>query len=209
MTWPIAAVDHPSTANFPQQPDYYNLSEKMYGERLKGVNYTNHDEDIYVGYRYFDTFGRRVAYPFGFGLSYTTFSYEKAKVKRLKNDDIEVSVVVKNTGKCAGKEIAQVYVAAPKGQLEKPAKELKAFAKTRMLQPGESQTLTMTIARRDLASFDEAQSQWVVDAGTYQVLIGASCTDIRQQAAVDVKAYTEAVTPAFPLQRKLNLLRRN
>ena len=209
MTWPIAAVDHPSTANFPQQPDYYNLSEKMYGERLKGVNYTNHDEDIYVGYRYFDTFGRRVAYPFGFGLSYTTFSYEKTKVKRLKNDDIEVSVVVKNTGKCAGKEIAQVYVAAPKGQLEKPAKELKAFAKTRMLQPGESQTLTMTIARRDLASFDEAQSQWVVDAGTYQVLIGASCTDIRQQAAVDVKAYTEAVTPAFPLQRKLNLLRRN
>ena len=209
MTWPIAAVDHPSTANFPQQPDYYNLSEKMYGERLKGVNYTNHDEDIYVGYRYFDTFGRRVAYPFGFGLSYTTFSYDKAKVKRLKNDDIEVSVVVKNTGKRAGKEIAQVYVAAPKGQLEKPAKELKAFAKTRMLQPGESQVLTMTIARRDLASFDEAQSQWVVDAGTYQVFIGASCTDIRQQATVDVKAYTEAVTPAFPLQRKLNLLRRN
>ena len=209
MTWPIAAVDHPSTANFPQQPDYYNLSEKMYGERLKGVNYTNHDEDIYVGYRYFDTFGRRVAYPFGFGLSYTTFSYDKAKVKRLKNDDIEVSVVVKNTGNRAGKEIAQVYVAAPKGQLEKPAKELKAFAKTRMLQPGESQVLTMTIARRDLASFDEAQSQWVVDAGTYQVFIGSSCTDIRQQATVDVKAYTEAVTPAFPLQRKLNLLRRN
>jgi beta-glucosidase len=215
MTWPIAATDHPSTANFPQRPDYYNLSEKLYGQHMKGVNYTDHEEDIYVGYRYFDTFSRRVAYPFGYGLSYTTFGYEKAKVRKLKNEDIEVTVTVKNTGNCAGKEIVQVYVAAPSvslqhptPSLEKPAKELKTFAKTRLLQPGESQMLTMTIAHRDLASFDEAQSQWVVDAGRYEVLIGASCADIRQQASVDVKAYTEPVSNSLPLQRKLKTLRR-
>ena len=85
MTWPIAATDHPSTANFPQDPDYYNLSEKMYGQRMKGVNYTNHEEDLYVGYRYFDSFGKRVAYPFGFGLSYTTFDYSNAKIKKQKD----------------------------------------------------------------------------------------------------------------------------
>ena len=206
MTWPIAATDHPSTANFPQDPPYYNLSEKLYGERMKGVNYTNHEEDIYVGYRYFDTFGRRVAYPFGYGLSYTTFEYSKPAVK-VNGENIAVTVTVKNTGDRAGKEVVQVYVTAPKGQIEKPAKELKAFAKTRSLQPGESQTLTMTIASRDLASFSEAESQWVVDAGRYDFLIGASCADIRQRVSADVKGYTEKVTPAFPLNAKLNLLR--
>ncbi len=207
MTWPISATDHPSTANFPQEPAYYNLSDKLYDGRMKGVNYTNHEEDIYVGYRYFDTFDKRVAYPFGFGLSYTTFDYLNAKVKKLKDESIEVTVTVKNTGDCAGKEVVQVYVAATKGQIEKPSKELKAFAKTRSLKPGESQTLTMTIAHRDLASFDEAQSQWVVEPGRYEVLVGASSADIRQHLAVDVKSYTEKVSPAMPLNGKLNLLR--
>ena len=220
MTWPISATDHASTANFPQDPPYYNLSEKMYGQRMKGVNFTNHEEDIYVGYRYFDTFGRRVAYPFGYGLSYTTFGYENLKIKKLKDESIEVAVTVKNTGKRAGKEVVQVYVAAPnvvghasqrdnnpKAQLEKPAKELRTFAKTRSLQPGESQTLTMTIAQRDLASFSEADSQWVVEPGTYEVLVGASSADIRQRTTVKLGGYTEKVTPALPLQTKMNLLR--
>ena len=208
MTWPIAATDHPSTANFPQNPDYYNLSEKMYGQRMKGVNYTNHEEDIYVGYRYFDTFDRRVAYPFGYGLSYTTFEYGKSTV-RVNGDFITVTVTVKNTGSRAGKEIAQVYVAAPTSSVEKPEKELKAFAKTRSLQPGESQVLTMTIARRDLASFDEAQSQWVVEAGRYDFLIGASSADIRCRMAADVRAYTEPVSNVLQPQSKLNLLHSN
>ena len=90
----------------------------------------------------------------------------------MKNDRIEVSVTVKNTGKVAGKEVAQLYVTAPKGKLEKPAQELKAFAKTRELQPGESQTLTMSLLLRDLASFDEAASQWLTEAGTYTFRIG-------------------------------------
>ena len=220
MTWPIAATDHASTANFPQEPPYYNLSEKMYGQRMKGVNFTNHEEDIYVGYRFFDTFGRRVAYPFGYGLSYTTFGYENMKARVLKNGNIEVTVTVKNTGTYAGKEVAQVYVAAPNigghasqhdnnpmTRLEKPAKELRSFAKTRSLQPGESQTLTMTIAQRDLASFSEADSQWVVEPGTYEVLVGASSADIRQRTTVKLDGYTEKVSQALPLHTKMNLLR--
>ncbi len=207
MTWPIAATDHPSTANFPQELSYYNLSDKLYGGNTKGVNYTNHEEDIYVGYRYFDTFGKRVAYPFGYGLSYTTFSYSKAKAKKLKDESIEVSVMVKNTGSVAGKEVVQVYVSAPEGVLEKPSKELKAFAKTKMLQPGESETLTMHIAQRDLASFDEAKSQWTVDAGYYDILIGSSSADIRCFLNANVKAYTEPVSNVMKPQRKLKLLK--
>jgi beta-glucosidase len=205
MTWPIAATDHPSTANFPQEPPYYNLSDKMYGGRMKGVNYTNHEEDIYVGYRYFDTFGRRVAYPFGYGLSYTTFDYSKPAVK-VNGDYVTVTVTVKNTGDYDGKEIVQVYVSAPKGQIEKPSKELKAFAKTRMLKPGESQTLTMQIALRDLASFSEAQSQWMVDPGRYEFLVAANSADVRCHLAADVKAYTEPVCNALQPKQKINVL---
>ncbi len=207
MTWPISATDHPSTANFPHDMSYYNLSDKLYGGNVKGVNYTNHEEDIYVGYRYFDTFGKRVAYPFGYGLSYTTFDYSKAKVKKLKDESIEVSVTVKNTGSVAGKEIVQVYVSAPEGRLEKPSKELKAFAKTQMLQPGESETLTMHIAQRDLASFDETRSQWKVDAGYYDVLIGASIADIRCYLNANVKAYTEPVSNVMKPKSKMRLLK--
>ena len=119
-----------------------------------------------MGYRFFDTFDKNVAYPFGFGLSYTTFQFSKP-VARVKGNAVEVSITISNTGNIAGKEVAQVYVQAPKGRLEKPVQELKAFAKTRELNPGESQTLTMIIPVRDLASFDEAGSQWLTEAGTY------------------------------------------
>ena len=117
-----------------------------------------------------------------------------------------MSITVKNTGKVAGKEAVQVYVAAPKGNLEKPAKELKAFGKTRELQPGESQTLRMTLQRRDLASFNEEQSAWIVDAGTYQFLIAASATDIRATASLKVDALKEPTTNALKPQVKLNRL---
>jgi beta-glucosidase len=93
--------------------------------------------------------------------------------------------------------------------MEKPSKELKAFAKTRNLQPGESQTLTMTIARRDLASFDEAKSQWLADAGRYDFQIGASSADIRCHVSAEVKAYAEPVSSVLQLQSKLNVLRRS
>ena len=208
MTWPIAATDHASTKNFPGNIDPYTF-EMMVGNRMPipGHAYTNHEEDIYVGYRYFDTFNREVAYPFGFGLSYTTFEFSKPMVKAKGKDAVEVSITVKNTGAVAGKEIAQVYVQAPKGRLEKPAQELKAFAKTRELQPGESQTLTMTIPVRDLASFDEAGSQWLAEAGTYTFRIGASSRDIKASLPLALKEYTEKTTNALAPQQPLKLLK--
>ncbi|MBO7108858.1 MAG: glycoside hydrolase family 3 C-terminal domain-containing protein [Prevotella sp.] len=207
MTWPIAATDHPSTKGYPSTMDFYTYEvTRGYTGQVPGYDYTNHDEDIYVGYRYFDTFRKNVAYPFGYGLSYTTFAYEKPKVT-VQGDLITLEVTVKNTGSVSGKEVAQVYVSAPAGQLEKPAKELKAFAKTRELQPGESQRLVMKIQKRELASFDEANSQWLVEAGTYTFLIGANVEDIRCQASARLTGYTEPVSNALAPQRKLNLLK--
>ncbi len=201
MTWPIAAADHPSTKNFPGGMDLYTYDTmKSNGQQVPGYDYTNHEEGIYVGYRYFDTNNCQVAYPFGYGLSYTTFEYSKPVVKQ-KGEEIEVSVIVKNTGRVAGKEIAQVYVTAPKGQLDKPAKELKTFGKTRELKPGESETLRMTLQRRDLASFDEAQSAWVVDGGTYLFKIGANVSDIRATAQLNVKPLVEKTSEALALKR--------
>ena len=208
MTWPVAATDHASTKNFPGQIDDYSL-QMMIGNKtpIPGHAYTNHEEDIYVGYRYFDTFGRDVAYPFGFGLSYTTFAFSKPVVKAKGKDAVEVSITVKNTGSVSGKEVAQVYVKAPKGNLEKPAQELKAFAKSRELQPGESEVLTMTIPVRMLASFDEANSQWLTEAGTYTFCIGNSSRNIAATATLKLGQYTEKTTNALAPQHKLNLLK--
>ena len=208
MTWPVAATDHPSTSNFPGQTDFFTF-EQMVGDNrpIPGHSYTNHDEDIYVGYRYFDTFQKPVAYPFGFGLSYTTFAFSNAKVKNLKNETIEVTVTIRNTGKVSGKEVAQVYVTAPKGSIEKPVHELKAFAKTRELKPGEQQVLTMQIPVRMLASFDEQNSQWLADGGQYDFHVGASSRDIRCTATVKVDEYTEKVSNALAPKAELNVLR--
>ena len=208
MTWPIAATDHASTKNFPGQIDDYSL-QQMIGSKapIPCHAYTNHEEDIYVGYRYFDTFGRNVAYPFGFGLSYTTFAFSKPVVKAKGKNAVEVSITVKNTGSVSGKEVAQVYVKAPKGKLEKPAQELKAFAKTNELQPGESQVLTMTIPVRMLASFDEANSQWLTEAGTYTFNIGNSSRNIAATATLKLGEYTEKTTNALAPQHKLNLMK--
>ena len=208
MTWPIAATDHASTKNFPGQIDAYSLQQMIGSKRpIPGHAYTNHEEDIYVGYRYFDTFGRDVAYPFGFGLSYTTFAFSKPVVKAKGKNAVEVSITVKNTGSVSGKEVAQVYVKAPKGNLEKPAQELKAFAKSRELQPGESEVLTMNIPVRMLASFDEANSQWLTEAGTYTFCIGNSSRNITATATLKLGEYTEKTTNALAPQHKLNLLK--
>ena len=188
MTWPIAAVDHPSTEG--------------YADKVA----TKHHEDIYVGYRYFDTFNKEVAYPFGYGLSYTTFEFSKPKVK-VSGKNVTVQVTVKNTGKVSGKEVAQVYVTAPKGNIEKPAQELKGFAKTRELQPGEQQVLTMQIPVRMLASFDEGGSQWLTEAGLYTFKVGSSSRDIRCTATAKVGRYTEKTSNALAPKVQLNLLR--
>ena len=207
MTWPIAATDHPSTANFAKEYDMYTYKNmEGWGKgNIPGVDFSNHEEDIYVGYRYFDTFKKDVAYPFGFGLSYTTFEMGKPSVKA-NGKNIEVSVTVKNTGKVAGKQVAQVYVTAPKGAYEKPAKELKAFGKTRELKPGESQTLKLTLEKRDLASFDEANSQWKVDAGNYLFQVGTDVESIKGTATLKVAEYTEKTSSACAPNVQLNYL---
>ena len=209
MTWPIAATDHASTKNFPGSLDDYSFKMMVGSNRpIPGHAYTNHEEDIYVGYRFFDTFNRQVAYPFGYGLSYTTFEFSKPAIKAKGKDAVEVNITIKNTGAVSGKEVAQVYVQAPNGKLEKPVQELKAFAKTRELQPGESQTLQMTIPVRDLASFDEAGSQWITEAGTYTFRIGSSSRDIKCTTSLKLSEYTEKTNNALAPQQPLNLLKR-
>ena len=154
-------------------------------EAYPGVNkQVYYKEDIFVGYRGFERNKTKALFPFGFGLSYTTFKYGKPTVT-LSGDDIVVETTITNTGSVAGREVAQVYVSAPKNkQLEKPVKELKAFGKTRSLKPGESETLRMTLKKTNLSSWDEATHQWLLDSGTYTFQVGASSADIRDKVTL-------------------------
>ena len=209
MTWPIQFTDAYSSRNFPVDQtvrvDFMNTGERG---NVKNVDFTDYEEDIYVGYRYFDSFDVPVSYPFGFGLSYTTFEYSDANVKQ-KNDIYDVTVTVKNTGKYKGKEVVELYISAPDNKAaNKPVKELKAFAKTKLLKPGESQTLTLSITAPELASFDEAASAWVVAEGEYQFLIGASAQDIKATLTAPVKSFQTTVHNVMKPQVQLNLLKR-
>ncbi|MCH4148184.1 MAG: glycoside hydrolase family 3 C-terminal domain-containing protein [Prevotella sp.] len=191
MTFPVAYADIPSSKNFPS-----HFHKEAWDKDKKDIGWTKYDEGIWVGYRYFNTFNKPVAYPFGYGLSYTTFAYNDAKVKESKGEYL-ISVTIKNTGKVAGKEVAEAYISAPKGKTDKPARELKAFAKTRLLQPGESQVLTMRVKASDLASFEETSNSWITDAGTYKIGIGASVEDIRTSASFEVKKTTIQKVPTI------------
>ena len=172
------------------------------------MDYTDYEEDIYVGYRYFDSFEVPVSYPFGYGLSYTTFEYSDAKIAE-KGDAYEVSVTVKNTGTREGKEVVQLYISAPDNKAaNKPAKELKAYAKTKALKAGESETVKLTIKAADLASFDEAASAWVVAEGEYQFLIGASSQDIKATLKANAKAQQTKVNDVMKPEKPITLLKR-
>lgn len=173
MTWPISLMDVPSSKNFPN----IRKGEEVNGKR-EFRDYTKHSEGLNVGYRYFNTEGKPVSYPFGYGMSYTTFEYSKATIKT-SGKNIVATITVKNTGSVAGKEAVELYVTAPKGGLEKPAKELKAFAKTRELKPGESQTLTMKMTAYDLASYNEDTQSWETAAGQYTAHFAANVEDVR------------------------------
>lgn len=174
QSFPMVYADVPSASNFPGEP----------AGNIINAYYT---EGIYVGYRYYETFNKPTAYEFGYGLSYTPFQYSGIKLSSSTfSDKITVSVNVKNTGKVAGKEVVQLYVAAPKTEIEKPAQELKGFAKTKLLQPNESEELTFNLDAKLLASYWSGISAWVADKGQYDVLIGASSKDIRQKASFEV-----------------------
>ena len=202
MTFPVNFTDHASSANFPidEVANTNIINNVKTSFDRKNVDYTVYEEGVYVGYRWFDTQNIEVSYPFGYGLSYATFEYSNPTIKAGKKETT-VSVVVKNTGSYAGKEVVQLYVSAPEGNLDKPAQELKAFAKTAELQPGDSQMITFVVNNEDLASFDEAQSAWVVDAGTYQFHIGASSRDIKATLAADVKGSVKKAHNVLNLQK--------
>ena len=209
MTFPVQFADAASSANFPinvkANIDITNSGTKKSDTR--NVDYTLYEEDIYVGYRYFDTFRKQVSYPFGYGLSYTTFAYDKAAVKA-DNGVYTVSVEVKNTGKVAGKEVVQLYVSAPDVAANKPEKELKAFAKTKELKPGEAVVVTLKVNADDLASYDEAASAWVVTPGNYKFLVGASSRDIKATLEAEVAAATQKTNDILKLQEPMSLLKR-
>jgi len=193
MTFPVNLMDAGSSANFPiDNTDEVYFMNRREDVGKKDVDVTKYEEDIYVGYRWFDKKDLAVSYPFGYGLSYTSFAYSEPTVVN-DGKTVTATVTVKNTGEVAGKEAVQLYVSAPAGTLEKPVKELKAYAKTAKLAPGEQQVLTLTFPTSELASFDEEKSAWVVDGGTYTFLFGASSRDIRCTATAEAKA---AETPA-------------
>ena len=170
-------------------------SDKNFGDLVK--NY--YQEDIYVGYRYFETFAReKVLYPFGYGLSYTTFMAESA-VKD-KNDFVEVTAVVTNTGDTAGKEVVQVYVEAPCGRLGNPSRRLAGFAKTGVLAPGEKETVVIAVPKYDFASYDDSgvtghKSCYVLEEGVYTFCVGS---DVRSAEAAG--SYEQAFTVLEELQ---------
>ncbi len=208
MTFPVSYLDIPSSHNFP-----YNYKTTQRGDwdflwggakrQTKDVDYTEYNEGIYVGYRYFQTADVPVSYPFGYGKSYTTFEYSKPVVKAT-DKGFTATITVKNTGAVAGKESVQLYVAAPAGSLEKPAYELKGFAKTKELAPGESQTLTINVCKYTLASFKEEASAWETAAGTYKVMFGANAADIRGTAEYRLKKaeswkVNNVLAPAQPI----------
>jgi beta-glucosidase len=218
-TFPIKYEDVPSSANFPgvvletasagkdtaqetsvQGPPPSIPSEIVY------------KEGIYVGYRYYDSFNVKTAYEFGYGLSYTEFEYSNLRLNSKKfQDKLTLSVNVINAGDTAGKEVVQLYISAPAKKMEKPEKELKGFAKTKLLAPGETQTITFEINARGLASFDTASSSWIAEAGEYKALIGASSKDIRQETTFDldkeIKVKTES--KALTLTREIKELKRS
>ena len=219
MTFQIKYGDAYADKNFPSNVDDKTLGAMfMWGynkdqapkdrQPQANIDYTNYEEDIYVGYRYFDSFGKPVAYPFGYGLSYTTFEYDDLEVEE-ENGIYTVKVEVKNTGKCAGRNVVELFVAAPNSKkLNKPEKELRNYAKTRLLQPGEEETITMKVSSEDLASFNEKASAWKTDAGVYTFMICSSVNDVEAQTTAKVKAWTKKVNNVMKPNVKLNLLKR-
>ena len=167
QTFPASYASVPSSTTFPGRDE--NGDGKP--DRI------DYNEGIYVGYRYYSTFGKAVAYPFGFGLSYTRFDYGEPRVVSNRLDEqgnLILSATITNSGQVSGREAAQVYIAAPQGTLSKPAIELKAFAKTALLAPGSAEQLTFTIPASLLASFAPQRNAWIIEPGSYRAYIAPS-----------------------------------
>lgn len=169
MTFPIKYKDIPSSNNYP-------IVNKV--KSGKNFDYTNYEENVWIGYRYFTTAHKKVSYPFGYGLSYTTFVYDHPKLRK-KGDKWIVQIRVTNTGDRTGREVVQLYVTTPLNGIEKPIYELKGFAKTSALRPRERETISMTLTDYDLASFDAETSTWIEGKGSCNFLFGSSSEEIK------------------------------
>ena len=191
-SWPVHYGDAPADKNFPSEAgqDLKSLitprATREGRELVRNIDYTDYEEGIYVGYRYFTTSKTDVAYPFGYGLSYTFFNYEKASVEASASGFV-ARVSVRNTGFRPGREVLQLYVSAPAGGLDKPVRELKGFAKTRLLAPGDSETVEIPIALQDLASWNEKKGCWETARGTYHFRFGLSADEMRTDSPVKLK----------------------
>lgn len=206
MTFPINYTDVYSSKNFPgKQIDPNEKGHLFFGAASEVI----YEEDIYVGYRYFESFNVTPSFPFGFGLSYTNFIFTDLKTEKLANGNLKISCNVTNSGSVAGKEVVQIYTSAPKGKLNKPVKELKGFAKTKLLQPGEKQNIEITLSNYQMSSFDSETSEWIMEAGDYTVLVGSSSNNVPLSAVIN-KPSTEVTlktNKALTPSRVINILK--
>lgn len=185
-SFPMEYQDVPSAKNFPGKVIGNDTSKSTspFAGKPAEVFY---EEGIYVGYRYYTSFHIKPAYEFGYGLSYTEFSYSPIALSgKVLNGKLVAKITVTNRGKTAGREIVQWYLKAPEKKMDKPAEELKAFAKTALLQPGKSQTISFIIEPGDLTSFDTKSSSWIAEAGNYELGAGASSANIKQRASFNL-----------------------
>ena len=191
VTWAADYADYPTAGNF-----------------LSDNDTAKYEEGVYVGYRYFSTFGKNAAYPFGYGLSYTDFALSEYQAE-LEEDALKVSVKVTNTGKTSGREVVQVYSGAPDSEMDMPEIELKGFAKTKVLAPGESETVSVLIPLRRLESYDEEKCAYILSKGDYRISVGVSAEAVTPVARVRIpetavtSMVTENVLPLVqPLEEK-------
>ncbi len=205
-TFPVNYKDVPSAKNFPGKEFPEQAVEGNFGRKQIPAEVT-YEEGIYVGYRYYNTFNVAPAYEFGYGLSYTNFTYTNLKLSSSSfNGKITATVTVANTGKVTGKEAVQLYLSAPAQKLDKPVEELRAFAKTNLLQPGKSQTVKFILNAADLASFDTQTESWIAEAGKYTVKIGSSSKQIKRTATFGLAndIVVEKVNKALSPQMNIN-----
>ncbi len=214
VTFPMSYSEAPSAKNFPGIAEKSDKVDKA--ADLSGFSFMRrtpweivYEDDIYVGYRYYNTFKVPVAYEFGYGLSYTSFDYSNLKLSTPDfKGQLTATVDVKNSGKVAGREVVQLYIGSPSGKLKKPAETLAAYGKTKLLKPGESQTVSFSIETKDFASFNETTSTWITETGAYSLKIGASSSNIKQTASFKIVKELEAgkVTKALVPTREINKL---
>jgi len=217
VSFPLKYEDSSTAKNFPgeeikKEGPADNTADQSGFSFMRRIPWeVKYEEDIYVGYRYYNTFKVPVAYEFGYGLSYSSFEFSNLKINSKDfNGKLKVSVEVKNTGNTDGREVVQLYLSKPDGKLQKPADELVAFGKTVLLKPGKSQKLEFVIETKDIASFDADHSEWIAEAGNYILKVGNSSASIQAKDSFTIKNEMSAgkVTKALAPQKELQTLKK-